>query len=339
MAGVEACQNLPKERYAMNDDTTIIPASPAGFDHRPVDRDRPRGRAPHADGGAEGRGRELRRPVRRRAVCPTGASASSGTAPGRSGRSRPGSGRSRCSGRRCATARPTCRPRRGSGSPRTSCRDGRGARRASMPCCRCFTCAASPPAISRRRLAALLGDGRAEPVARRHLAPHRRLAGGLRPLAAPRSLGAPLRLHLGRRRLPPGPDGAAGRVHPRDHRGDAGGQEGAARLPGRGPRERAELARAAGRPQGPRAGRAARAGRRRRRPGVLEGARRGLPRHPPPAVLVPQDLERAQPLPESHAAGRRAPTCAISITPKPGPPRWPPSRPSRRNTASNTPAR
>ena len=25
MAGVEACQNLPKERYAMKDDTTIIP--------------------------------------------------------------------------------------------------------------------------------------------------------------------------------------------------------------------------------------------------------------------------------------------------------------------------
>ncbi len=25
MAGVEACQNLPKERYAMNDDTTILP--------------------------------------------------------------------------------------------------------------------------------------------------------------------------------------------------------------------------------------------------------------------------------------------------------------------------
>lgn len=32
--------------------------------------------------------------------------------------------------------------------------------------------------------------------------------GGLRALATPRSLGAPVRLHLGRRGLPPGPDGA-----------------------------------------------------------------------------------------------------------------------------------
>ena len=68
------------------------------------------------------------------------------------------------------------------------------------------------------------------------------------------------------------------------------GQEGTARLPCRGARERAELARAAGRPQGPRPGRSARTGRRRRCAGVLEGARRGLPRHPPPALLVPQDL-------------------------------------------------
>ena len=36
--------------------------------------------------------------------------------------------------------------------------------------------------------------------------------------------------------------------------------------------------------------------------GVLEGARRGLPRHPSPAMLVPQGLERAQPVPEVHAA-------------------------------------
>jgi hypothetical protein len=93
-------------------------------------------------------------------------------------------------------------------------------------------------------------------------------------------------------------------MHARDHRGDPGGQEGAARLPGRPPRERAELARIADRPQGPWPGRFPRACRRRRGSGVLEGARRGLPRNPPPAVLVPQDRERDQPLPESHAAGR-----------------------------------
>ena len=34
------------------------------------------------------------------------------------------------------------------------------------------------------------------------------------------------------------------------------------------------------------------------------GARGELSRHPPPAVLVPQDCERDQPLPESHAAER-----------------------------------
>ena len=39
-----------------------------------------------------------------------------------------------------------------------------------------------------------------------------------------------------------------------------------------------------------------------RRLGVLEGSRRSLPRHPAPAVLVPQGLERAQSLPEGDAA-------------------------------------
>jgi putative transposase len=56
-------------------------------------------------------------------------------------------------------------------------------------------------------------DGRAEPVAWRDLAPHGGLAGEIRPLAAPRSLGPAVRLHLGGRRLSAGPDGAAGRVH------------------------------------------------------------------------------------------------------------------------------
>ena len=31
MAGVEACQNLPKERYAMTDDTTISPLHQPGL--------------------------------------------------------------------------------------------------------------------------------------------------------------------------------------------------------------------------------------------------------------------------------------------------------------------
>ncbi len=76
-----------------------------------------------------------------------------GTGMGRSAVSRPGSARSMCAARRCGIARPIRRPTRRCGSPPTSCRNGRGARRASMPCCRCFTCAAFRPAISRRRWA------------------------------------------------------------------------------------------------------------------------------------------------------------------------------------------
>src|SRR3712207_7008332 len=49
--------------------------------------------------------------------------------------------------------------------------------------------------------------------------------------------------------------------------------------------KRAELAGAAGRPQGPRLGHRARTGDRRRRPRLLEGAGGGLPRDPAPAVL------------------------------------------------------
>jgi len=56
---------------------------------------------------------------------------------------------------------------------------------------------------------------------------------------------APLRLRLGRRCLPAGADGGPGRVHARADRRDTRGPEGARRLPGRGPRERPELAGAA----------------------------------------------------------------------------------------------
>ena len=41
--------------------------------------------------------------------------------------------------------------RRKSASPRRSCRNGRGGRRASMRCCRFSTCAGCRPATSRRR--------------------------------------------------------------------------------------------------------------------------------------------------------------------------------------------
>ena len=61
-----------------------------------------------------------------------------------------GVGRSRSHERRFATAgRPAMAS--GSGSARRSCRCGRGAPEAWMRCCRCCICAASRPAISRRR--------------------------------------------------------------------------------------------------------------------------------------------------------------------------------------------
>ncbi len=98
-------------------------------------------------------------------------------------------------------------------------------------------------------------------------------------VAAARSLGPALRLPLGGWRLPAGADGAAGRVHAGADRRHPGGQEGAGWLPGRPAREHAELAGAAGRPQGTRPGHRARAGHWRRRARLLDGARGGLPRH------------------------------------------------------------
>ena len=98
-------------------------------------------------------------------------------------------------------------------------------------------------------LAALLGQGRPEPVAVGDHPAHRRMAGRVRALAGARPLGPPLRLCLGRRRLPPGPDGGSGRMHAGADRRHAGGQEGTRRLPGWGARERPELARTARRDQ------------------------------------------------------------------------------------------
>ncbi len=98
-----------------------------------------------------------------------------------------------------------------------------------------------------------------------------KLAGGLRPLAAPRPFVASLCLHPRRRRLPSGPDGTASRVHAGDPRGHTRRKEGTRGIPGRGARKRAKLARTAGRSQVSRPCRAARTGRWRWCPGLLEG--------------------------------------------------------------------
>src|SRR5262245_52640585 len=52
-----------------------------------------------------------------------------------------------------------------------------------------------------------LGQGRAEPVAGGDLAADRRMAGGLRRLAEARPLGEAIRVRVGGRGLPAGPDG------------------------------------------------------------------------------------------------------------------------------------
>ena len=83
--------------------------------------------------------------------------ASSATAMARSEPSRRASARFRFSERRFATAAAMlvtgpAKAVTASRSPRRSCRSGRAERRASMPCCRFSTCAASRPAISRRPL-------------------------------------------------------------------------------------------------------------------------------------------------------------------------------------------
>src|SRR3954465_10316210 len=125
-------------------------------------------------------------------------------------------------------------------------------------------------------LAALLGPD-APNLARGDRAAARRMASRLRPLATGRPLRPALRLSLGRWGLPAGPHGAAGRVHAGADRRHPGGQEGAGRRSGRRARERSELARVAGRPQGTRPGGRAGAGLRRWRPGLLDGARAVFP--------------------------------------------------------------
>src|SRR5215213_4759554 len=96
------------------------------------------------------------------------------------------------------------------------------------------------------------GQGRPGPVAVGGRAAAGRMGSRPRALAAAGPVRPALRLSLGRRGVPAGAHGAAGRLHAGADRRDAGGQEGAGRLPSRRAGKRAELARAAGRPQGPR---------------------------------------------------------------------------------------
>ncbi|MHC2275560.1 hypothetical protein ACVME8_002171 [Bradyrhizobium diazoefficiens] len=71
------------------------------------------------------------------------------------------------------------------------------------------------------------------------------VAARVRALAEARSVGAPVRIRVGGRRLPAGSHGRPQRMHAGADRRDAGRQEGTHRLPGRRAREHAELARTA----------------------------------------------------------------------------------------------
>ena len=104
------------------------------------------------------------------------------------------------------------------------------------------------------------------------------------------------------------------------HRGDARRQEGTRRLPCRCAGERAELARASGRHQGPRALRS-----HRRSPSVTApwGSGRRSTRSSRARGISDagsQDRQRAEQVPEIDATGREGPTCVRSGKPRPAPP-------------------
>ena len=91
-------------------------------------------------------------------------------------------------------------------------------------------------------LAALLGKDAPRAVGFDHRAPEGGVGRRARALAEARSVRQALRLLLGRRHPLAGPARGSGAVHARDHRRDAGGQEGAGRLDRRHARERAIVA-------------------------------------------------------------------------------------------------
>src|ERR1700730_16954930 len=83
-------------------------------------------------------------------------------------------------------------------------------------------------------------------------------------------------------------------MHAGFDRRDPGRPQGTDRLSGWGSRERAELARTARRSPATRPGERSRIGHRRWRAWLLEGARRDLAGHAPPALLGSQDRERIE---------------------------------------------
>src|SRR4030081_2057237 len=95
------------------------------------------------------------------------------------------------------------------------------------------------------------GQGCAESFSGGDLQTDGGVAGRVRALAEARSFGVPVRVRVGGRRLPAGSPGRPTRKQSGADRRDAGRQEGTDRLPGRRARERAELARTARRGEKP----------------------------------------------------------------------------------------
>ena len=173
VAGVEACQNLQKERYAMNDDTSIIRLRQPGSIDDPLTESLPRGVRGGCSSGDRGRGRGFRGRSAR-SGCPMAGSAWSGTATVRSGTIQTGIGPIAVGGRRSGTAAG------GAGSREDPVHLAHPAEMgAPLEEPRCAAAGALPARHLHRRLPGGAGRaarrGRAEPVARRHLAAHGRL--------------------------------------------------------------------------------------------------------------------------------------------------------------------
>ena len=132
------------------------------------------------------------------------------------------------------------------------------------------------------------------------------MAGGARALAAPGSLEPTVCLCLGGRDLPSGSAGRREAVRFGVDRGDPGGPEGTAGVPGGVPGERSELAGTPGGSEGAWPHDPPGTGDRGRGSRLLEGAGRELPQDAPPALLGAQDRQRAERVAEGPAAEREA---------------------------------
>lgn len=192
VAGAEACQNFQKERYAIKNDTDIIALRQPEFEDDPL-----------TEIARDGARRKLAAALRVEAdtfvashaeeILPDGLQrvVRHGHGPERSIQTGIGALAVRRPKVRDRAVPEGARPRGGRAGReedplylRHPAENGRGARRASMPCCPCSICAASRRGTFRRRWPQSR-EGRTQPVARRDLAADRGMAAGMRPPAAP----------------------------------------------------------------------------------------------------------------------------------------------------------